>query len=138
MKKYYLNKFINAQDLVYKKVLEELKKGKKTTHWMWYIFPQIYGLGTSRINQYYSINSIDEAREYLNNATLNSRLRECCKILLDLDTYNSAEIFGNDWIKLGSSMTLFDYVSPNDIFKKVIDKYFSGYRDPKTLSIIRK
>ncbi len=137
--RFFLQRFKNAQDFgVYEKALQEIKNGRKMSHWMWFIFPQIVGFGHSHNTKYYAIKSEDEARAYLEDEILNSRLREICEALIELPYSDPAPIFGSpDWMKLGSSMTLFDYVSPNDIFAKVLDKYFSGSRDLKSISIIR-
>lgn len=136
--RYYLARFRNAQDFgVYKKALEEVKRGRKTSHWMWFIFPQIVGFGHSHNTRFYAIKSLDEARAYLEDEVLGSRLKEISAALLELPTSNPSEIFASDWIKLGSSMTLFDYASPNDVFGKVLEKYFSSSRDLSTISIIR-
>lgn len=137
--RYFLTRFKNAQDFgVYEKALEEVKNGRKVSHWMWFIFPQIIGFGHSHNTFYYAIKSAEEAKAYLEDHVLGSRLREICEALLELKTTNPAEVFRDDWVKLGSSMTLFDYVSPNDIFDKVLAKYFAGSRDLKSISIIRK
>lgn len=137
--RFFLQRFKNAQDFgVYEKALQEIKNGKKMSHWMWFIFPQIVGFGHSYNTKYYAIKSADEARAYLEDKILGSRLREICSALLELPKTDPGQIFGfPDWMKLGSSMTLFDHVSPNDIFAKVLDKFFSGSRDLKSLSIIR-
>lgn len=137
--RYFLQRFKNAQDFgVYEKALQEIKNGRKVSHWMWFIFPQITGFGHSHNTKYYSIKCADEARAYLKDEILGSRLREICGALMDLPETDPGHVFGTpDWMKLGSSMTLFDYVSPNDIFAKVLDKFFAGSRDLKSLSIIR-
>ena len=133
-----LNRFIYAQDAKYNIILKELKNGKKETHWIWYIFPQFIGLGVSEISEYFAIKSLDEAREYLNNEVLGKRLRECCNILLGLEDKDIIEIFGEiDAMKVRSSMTLFDYIVPNDIFGKVLDKYYMGERDNLTLGMFK-
>lgn len=105
---------------------------------MWFIFPQLRGFGHSKNTWFYGITCADKAKAYLEHPVLGSRLREICEALIDLDESNPVVIFRNDWIKLGSSMTLFDYVSPNDTFKKVLDKFFSGSTDSVTLSMLRK
>lgn len=137
--RFFLQRFKYAQDFgVYEKALQEIKNGRKMSHWMWFIFPQIVGFGHSHNTKYYSIKSADEARAYLADEILGSRLREICAVLLELPQSDPGQIFGfPDWMKLGSSMTLFDYVSPDDIFAKVLDKFFSGSRDLKSISIIR-
>lgn len=136
--RYYLARFKNAQDFgVYEKALQEVRNGRKTSHWMWFIFPQIVGFGHSHNTKFYSIKSSDEAKAYLEDETLGARLREISAALLELPNNDPNQIFREDWIKLGSSMTLFDYVSPDDVFDKVLKKYFAGGRDLKSLSIIR-
>lgn len=137
--RYYLARFKNAQDFgIYEKALEEIRNGKKTGHWMWFIFPQLRGFGHSRNTWFYGITCEDEARAYLKDDKLAGRLREICEALLNLEESNPVCIFGPDWIKLGSSMTLFDYICPNDVFKRVLDKFFSGSTDSVTLSMLRK
>ena len=121
----------------YEQALSEIKEGRKRGHWMWYIFPQIIGFGHSETNRYYSIKSPDEASAYLNDELLGSHMRELCQALLDSPKNDPASIFGADWVKLGSSMTLFDYVSPNDIFDKVLKKFFGGNRCTNSLTFIR-
>lgn len=139
MGRYFLTRFKNAQDFgVYKKALEEVKAGKKVSHWMWFIFPQLRGFGHSRNTWYYGITCLDEAKAYLEDTLLSSRLREICQALLDSQITDPNQIFGHDWIKLGSSMTLFDIASPDDIFTKVLDKFFAGSRDLKTVSMLCK
>lgn len=137
--RFFLTRFKNAQDSgVYEKALEEIRNGRKMSHWMWFIFPQIVGFGHSHNTKYYSIKYVEEARAYLADTILGARLREISEALLQLPKTNPAEIFGTpDWMKLGSSMTLFDYVSPDDVFGKVLGKYFAGSRDLRSLSIIR-
>lgn len=132
-----LQRFIDAQNNVYEQVKKELKQGCKTSHWMWYIFPQIQGIGYSTTSKYYAISSLDEAKEYLNNSILGSRLIECCQIILGLENRTAKEIFGEtDAWKLKSSMTLFSLVSENDIFNSVLDFYYNGKKDFTTLKII--
>lgn len=137
--RFFLTRFKNAQDFgVYEKALQEVRSGRKMSHWMWFIFPQIVGFGHSYNTQYYSIKSADEAKAYLADPLLGGRLKQISDALLELPNTDPAEIFGTpDWMKLGSSMTLFDYVSPNDVFAKVLDKYFAGSRDLRSISIIK-
>lgn len=144
--RFFLRRFKNAQYSgfdgngrgTYEQALAEIRNGRKTGHWMWYIFPQIVGFGHSHNTNYYAIKSVEEAKAYLADEVLSSRLRELCEVLLSLETNNPGEVFGfPDWLKLGSSMTLFDYVSPDDIFDKVLRKFFAGNRDLKSISIIR-
>ena len=127
MEDYNLDRFIEAHNDDYTRALKEVANGRKLTHWMWYIFPQITGLGMSETARYYEIKSLDEARAYLNNELLRSHLVEISGVLLELDKTDPVEVFGDvDALKLKSSMTLFSYVSDDDeIFNKVIDKYFN-------------
>ena len=136
--RYYLARFRNAQSFgVYEKALQEVKQGRKVSHWMWFIFPQMRGFGHSRNTWFYGITCTDEAKAYLEDEILSTRLREICQALLDLEENDPRAVFAHDWIKLGSCMTLFDYVSPNDIFEKVLEKFFSKARDINTLTKIR-
>ena len=131
---YNLNRFITAQEGIFENILAELSKGQKRTHWMWFIFPQIEGLGYSETSRYYSIKSPDEAREYLNHPVLGARLLKCCEILLGTKGKTASEIFGPpDDLKFKSSMTLFACVAePDSVFARVLEKYFDGKRDNKT------
>jgi len=133
-----LHRFISAQDEVYNRVLEELKSGVKRSHWMWFIFPQIVGLGQSPTAHYYAIKNLEEAREYLNHAILGARLSECAESVLAIKGRSVSEIFGYpDDLKLKSSMTLFASVATsNPIFVRVLDKYFQGERDARTLQLL--
>jgi uncharacterized protein (DUF1810 family) len=136
---YDLKRFIAAQKQDYAIALDEITQGKKYSHWMWYIFPQIEGLGRSYIAQKYAIRNTEEARAYLAHPILGIRLIECCKVLLDLDGgYTASEIFGfPDDLKLNSSMTLFSSVSGGvSIFHQVIDQYFDGDLDNNTVKIL--
>lgn len=136
MNQYGLDRFIEAHKEDYENALSEIKNGRKLTHWMWYIFPQIVGLGMSETTKYYEIKSLEEAKLYLNNKLLGIHLIEISKVLLELNTSNPVEIFGEvDALKLKSSMTLFSLVSENEIFDKVIDKYFDGNKDSDTIKI---
>lgn len=135
-KDYNLARFIEAHDDDYSRALKEVANGRKLTHWMWYIFPQITGLGMSETAQYYEIKSLDEARAYLNNELLKDHIIEISNALLELDKTDLVEVFGDvDALKLKSSMTLFSYVSDDEIFNKVIDKYFNGSKDLTTVRI---
>ncbi len=135
-KDYHLDRFIEAHNEDYSRALKEVKNGRKLTHWMWYIFPQIIGLGMSETAKYYEIKSLDEARAYLNNELLKFHLMEISNALLELDTNDSVEVFGDvDSLKLKSSMTLFSYISDNEVFNRVIDKYFNGNKDLMTVRI---
>lgn len=132
-----IDRFIKAQDKMYESALEEIKSGKKRSHWIWFVFPQIQGLGSSDISCYYSIKDLEEAREYLNNSLLGNRLIEICNELLKLND-DIKNILGKvDSLKLCSSMTLFNYVNPDiDVFKKIIDKFYDGKFDKKTISLL--
>jgi uncharacterized protein (DUF1810 family) len=133
-----LTRFINAQAGSYENALSEIKKGRKQSHWMWYIFPQITGLGHSETAKFYSIYNLEEATAYLNHPLLGSRLVEISEILLILPNPDVYQIFGNpDDMKLRSSMTLFAAVPGADpVFSKILDKYFDGTADVKTLALI--
>lgn len=133
-----LSRFITAQDIVYARVLEELKSGRKRSHWMWYIFPQVDGLGYSATSKHYAIKSMDEARAYLNHPVLGSRLLECVNAVLAIEGRSASDILGYpDDLKLKSSMTLFASVAgPDSVFARVIDKYFQGERDVRTIKLL--
>lgn len=131
-----IERFIEAQEHSYECALEEIRRGRKESHWMWYIFPQVTGLGMSPISEYFAIKSLEEAKVYLNHEVLGSRLREISNVLLTLETSNPTIIFGPiDALKLRSSMTLFAYVSNDEIFTKVLDKYYDGEKDERTIAI---
>lgn len=130
-----LDRFISVQKYVYEEALTEVKQGNKKSHWMWFIFPQIIGLGESDTEIYYSIVNIDEATKFLSHEILGKRLREITSELLKLKTNDPEEIFGEiDAMKLKSSMTLFDCVEENSILDEVLKKYFNGQRDELTLN----
>ena len=131
-----LERFVRAQAPVYAAVLEELRAGRKRTHWMWFIFPQLAGLGRSETAQRYAIASGDEAAAYLAHPLLGARLRECAGIVDELDGRTVEEIFGHpDDRKFHSSMTLFADVAPDEaVFQDCIDKYFDGEPDDATLA----
>lgn len=133
-----LNRFIEAQNKDYQQALLEIRNGKKCSCWIWYIFPQIAGLGFSYMCQIYDIQSLQEAKDYLENPILREHLLEISNALLDLNTNNPIEIFGEiDSLKVKSSMTLFEVANPNyEIFSKVLDKFYNGERDIFTLEIL--
>jgi len=139
---FQLDRFMNAQERIYHTVLEELRNGQKESHWMWFIFPQIDGLAHSTTSKYYAIKGIEEAQCYLNNHILGKRLFECAETVLAVEGRSISQIFGYpDDLKLKSSMTLFAYVTdwnPGSVFVRVLDKYFNGERDGKTLEILKK
>lgn len=133
-----LIRYVNAQTEIYDSALAELKRGKKEGHWMWYIFPQLKGLGASTTSDYFGIQSYKEAKEYLSDPILGKRLAECAGTLLSINGVTAADIFGYpDVLKLRSSMTLFENVScENGVFTQVIEKYYRGQRDSKTLELL--
>lgn len=134
-----LNRYLEAQKYDYEQALQEIKNGKKESHWMWYMFPQITGLGRSDTAKYYEIKSLSEAKEYLNNEILKNRLIEMCQSLLNLKNDDPIEIFGPiDALKLKSSMTLFSYVSDNDIFNQVLEKFYNNEHDLNTIDICKR
>lgn len=135
-----LHRFIDAQEKVYPRVLNELRNGEKTSHWMWYIFPQIAGLGLSDTAKYYSIHSIQEAKDYLSHTLLGKRLLECSTLLLNINGKTANDILGSpDDIKLRSSMTLFNFIARDQkVFAGMLQKYFSGKPDEKTLTILQR
>ena len=131
-----LNRFLEAQKYSYETALEEIKKGKKMSHWMWYIFPQIKGLGHSETAIYSEIKSLEEAKAYLEHDVLRNRLLQLTDELLLLTTNNPIEIFGYvDAMKLKSCMTLFEYISDIENFGKVLEKFYQGLRDEYTITI---
>lgn len=132
-----LDRFLTAQERSYEAALSEIKNGRKRSHWMWYIFPQIAGLGMSSTAQYYSIADIEEAREYITHPVLGARLLEISRALLALDGSDATAVMGYpDDLKLRSSMTLFAQVSEDPVFNAVIDKFYSGRPDTRTLHIL--
>jgi uncharacterized protein (DUF1810 family) len=130
-----LERFVKAQDEVYDAVVSELRGGRKRTHWMWFIFPQLAGLGRSEIAQKYAIRSSDEAAHYLAHPLLGPRLRDCAGMVLAIEDKSIGEIFDSpDDLKFHSCMTLFSDVAPDEaVFQANLDKYFDGMADPATL-----
>ncbi|MDE5566932.1 MAG: DUF1810 domain-containing protein [Muribaculaceae bacterium] len=136
--RFNLARFFEGQYLIYPIALKELQTGVKRTHWMWFIFPQVKGLGKSYNSMFYGLSGIDEAKEYLAEPTLNNRLREITETVLNLQSDSILKVFGKiDSMKLQSSMTIFDLASPDDIFAKVLDKWYDGQRDSSTLKILQ-
>ncbi len=134
MGNYDLSRFVHAHQRDYQTALSEIKRGRKTSHWMWYIFPQIEGLGMSSMSQFYAIKDAGEAKAFLDDPYLGANLREISEVLCGLETCNALEVFYRpDDTKLRSSMTLFYHVSGEDVFGKVLDKFFDGRRDGRTL-----
>jgi uncharacterized protein (DUF1810 family) len=134
-----LNRFVQAQEGAYPRALAEIKLGRKRSHWMWFIFPQIDNLGYSATAKFYSIKSKEEAKAYLDHPLLGKRLVECTEALLKTEGKTAAEIFGYpDDLKLRSSMTLFASTSGADsAFSRVLDRYFQGEPDQRTLELLR-
>lgn len=137
---YRLSRFVEAQEGVYALALAELRVGRKRSHWMWFVFPQIDGLGRSATASFYAIKSVDEAKAYLSHPVLGPRLEECTNVLLRLDGLSASDIFGYpDDLKFCSSMTLFDHVAPEpSLFGEALRKYCSGRPDEKTLALIER
>lgn len=135
---YKLHRFLGAQEPVYDTVLAELRAGRKSSHWIWFIFPQIAGLGHSAMAQQFAIGSLDEAKAYLQHPVLGSRLRACTQLVLDVNGRSAEEIFGYpDYLKFRSCMTLFLTAAPdNTIFNNALLKYFDGKPDQSTLDIL--
>ena len=132
---YNLERFASAQQAIYPQVVSELRAGYKTSHWMWFVFPQIRGLGRSPISLEYAISSRQEAAAYLQHPILGPRLKECTQLVLDVENRSAEDIFGSpDDLKFRSSMTLFAQVSPDDdIFARALQQYFHGVQDQLTL-----
>ena len=138
MKEYNLERFVTAQKESYNIALNEIRSGEKRTHWIWYIFPQLRGLGKTTRSYTYGIEDIDEAKSYLAHPVLGSRLIEITQALLTLTDCNAYHVMGADDVKLKSCMTLFAQVSEKDsVFHKVLEKFFNGEQDNKTLSMIK-
>jgi uncharacterized protein (DUF1810 family) len=134
-----LSRFLQAQEEIYEQALAEIKSGRKRSHWMWYIFPQFNGLGFSSTSRLYSIKSRAEAEAYLSHPVLGPRLVECVEAALAVEGRSAFDIFGTpDDLKLKSCATLFACVSPpGSVFERLLDKYFQGERDDKTLRLLR-
>ena len=132
-----INRFIEMHELYYPVALMEIKNGHKRSHWMWYIFPQLRGLGNSERSYYYGIENKEEAEEYMNNTYLKNNMIEICNELFKLDD-NIRNIFGYpDYKKLKSCMTLFEYVCNDEkIFSEILDKFYNGSRDQETLNML--
>jgi len=135
-----LDRFITAQENVYSRALSEIKNGRKESHWMWFIFPQIDGLGFSSMTVKYAIKSREEAVAYLHHGLLGARLREITSALLEIQGKSAREIMGSpDDMKLKSCMTLFALVSDeNNIFQAVLDQYFGGKADERTIDLLKE
>ena len=136
---FHLQRFVDAQSGVFLAVRAELRRGRKTSHWMWFIFPQLRGLGFSAMAQRYAISGIEEAQAYLEHAVLAPRLRECVQLVNHVEGRTVHQIFGTpDDLKFRSSMTLFAQVPGADpAFAEALQKYFAGNPDPRTLELLR-
>jgi uncharacterized protein (DUF1810 family) len=134
-----LNRFVEAQASVIDTVLLELKRGKKQSHWMWFVFPQIAGLGFSSMAQKYAISSLDEARAYLGHPVLGDRLRKCVELVLQVENRSAHQIFGSpDDMKFRSSLTLFSEATGEEVFLRALDEYFDGVPDSATPEIMAR
>ena len=133
-----LDKFVTAQERDYSTALREIQNGRKRSHWIWYIFPQLQGLGFSQTAQYYGIRDLEQARDYMAHPVLGARLVEISEALLALESSNPGAVMGYpDDLKLCSSMTLFELAAPDQpVFGKVLDKFYGGRRDPLTLRLL--
>jgi uncharacterized protein (DUF1810 family) len=133
-----LDRFVAAQASVYDDVLEEMRAGRKTSHWMWFVFPQLNGLARSEMAREYGLGGLAEAAAYLDHPLLGSRLRECTNLVNAIDDSTASDIFGAiDAMKFRSSMTLFELVAgPASPFSRAIEKYYAGQRDDATRSLI--
>lgn len=133
-----LSRFVAAQQDSYERALSEITNGRKRSHWMWYIYPQLRGLGRSSTAQMYGITGVDEAQAYLQHELLGPRLIAVCEAALSVEGRTATEIFGKpDDMKLRSCATLFAHISTTDsVFHKIIDKYFDGHADPQTVQLL--
>jgi uncharacterized protein (DUF1810 family) len=138
----HLDRYISAQESTYSDAFFEMKNGKKTSHWMWFIFPQISGLGYSSTAKFYELNNVEEAKQFLNDPVLGKRLVEITTVLVNADYNKTAkEIFGHpDWLKFHSCLTLFDFISDHrqSVFHLALLKFFEGTMDAATLKILGK
>lgn len=135
-----LERFIEPQEQDYEQALKEIRNGRKVSHWIWYIFPQLRGLGKSYMSDYYGIRDLDEAKAFLQDPYLGKNLQEISEALLNLDNDNVTQIMGRpDDMKLKSSMTLFACADPeNAVFEKVLEKFYNGHKDGRTLKMLSK
>ena len=133
-----LERFVDAQAGTYDQALAELRAGRKTSHWMWWVFPQVAGLGMSDTSRTYAVAGLAEARAYLRHDVLGPRLRECCQALLALQDVSATRVLGEiDAIKLRSSMTLFAVAEPAEpVFTEVLDRFYDGERDERTVRLL--
>ena len=141
MKNYDLERFLREQEYDYDTALDEIRAGHKQSHWIWYIFPQLRGLGRSYNSEFFGIEDIDEARAYLQHPVLGAHLREITEALLGLEVSDPEKVMGGsiDSVKLNSCMTLFTHISEEgSIFHRVLDKFFGGQQDSHTLSMLQQ
>lgn len=132
-----LGRFVEAQARSYAVALAELRRGAKRSHWMWFVFPQLVGLGRSATARFYGIGSLDEARAYLDHPLLGERYRECVSVLQDLNTSDAEAVFGaTDAMKLRSSLTLFQRAVPQTLFEAALARWFAGEPDPATRALL--
>lgn len=132
--------FLDAQEPVYERVVQELANGAKRSHWMWFIFPQVAWLGHSFMAQQFALHSLEEAQRYAGHLVLGQRLRKCTQLVLDVQGRNVSQIFGHpDDLKLHSAITLFNLAVPSDgLFQSVLTKYFNGRQDTKTIELLSR
>ncbi|RYD86853.1 MAG: DUF1810 domain-containing protein [Sphingomonadales bacterium] len=134
-----IDRFVAAQVGTYDAALAEIRRGRKRSHWMWFVFPQLAGLGHSAMARHYAIGSLEEARAYLDHPLLGERLRACVEALQDLDQSDAERVFGPvDALKLHSSLTLFALAHGGRLFDAALDRWFDGRRDPATLALLGK
>jgi uncharacterized protein (DUF1810 family) len=134
-----LERFVEAQEPIYATALAEIRRGAKRSHWMWFIFPQLAGLGRSETARFFGIRSLAEAQAYLDHPVLGRRYIECVGGLQDLGISNPVAVFGAvDAMKLRSSLTLFEAAGPTPLFAAALDRWFGGERDPSTLQLIAR
>jgi uncharacterized protein (DUF1810 family) len=135
---YLLARFLEAQQRDYEQAMSELRRGRKQSHWMWYVFPQFVGLGASPTSVFYAIKSVDEARAYLAHPVLGTRLVNSMQAVLDIDGRSALQVFGSpDHMKLRSCATLFASISPEgSVFAKLLDRYFDGRADEQTIRLL--
>ena len=133
-----LQRFIDAQESTYERALAEIKNGRKESHWIWFIFPQLQGLGFSNTSKFYAIKDLKEAEEYLQHEVLGKRLIYICEVLMQLKTRDANKVFGTpDDLKLKSSMTLFSLLqNTNPVFERVLKKFFNGAKDLRTIELM--
>jgi len=133
-----LERFLDAQAGTYEQALAELRAGRKTSHWMWFVFPQVSGLGHSAIAKRYEIPDLAEATAYVQHDVLGPRLLECCRALLDLEDVTAEQVLGTvDALKLRSSMTLFAHADPSEpVFRDVLDRFYGGREDERTVALL--